>query len=103
MVNPVIGTVKFLLTAIWGVNGFHLLDLMLSQWYLLHNTSWSMLWRPWFRWSSRKGGFGLLLDSLFILTTAVFTSQSDGIVFIENQLLRSPRLLDSPNLAPSNF
>jgi hypothetical protein len=30
-VNPAIGTTKFMLTAIWGVNGFHLLDLMSSQ------------------------------------------------------------------------
>jgi hypothetical protein len=29
--DPAIGTIKFMLTAIWGVNGFHLLDLMPSQ------------------------------------------------------------------------
>jgi hypothetical protein len=29
--DPAIGTAKFLLTAIWGVNGFHLPDLMLSS------------------------------------------------------------------------
>jgi hypothetical protein len=31
MMDPVIGTVKFMLTAVWGVNSFHLLDLMPSQ------------------------------------------------------------------------
>jgi hypothetical protein len=30
-VDPAIGTAKFMLMAIWGFNGFHLLDLMLSQ------------------------------------------------------------------------
>jgi hypothetical protein len=30
-VNPAIGTAKFMLTTIWGVNGLHLLDLMPSQ------------------------------------------------------------------------
>jgi hypothetical protein len=29
-VDPAIGTAKFTLTAIYGVNGFHLLDLMSS-------------------------------------------------------------------------
>jgi hypothetical protein len=30
-VDSAIGTAQCMLTAIWGVNGFHLLDLMLSQ------------------------------------------------------------------------
>jgi hypothetical protein len=30
-VDPAIGTAKFIFTAIWDVNGFHLLDLMPSQ------------------------------------------------------------------------
>jgi hypothetical protein len=30
-VDPAIGTAKFMLTALWDVNGFHLLDLMPSQ------------------------------------------------------------------------
>jgi hypothetical protein len=34
-----------------------------------------MLWRPWFRPSSHKGGLGILLDSMFILITTVFSSQ----------------------------
>jgi hypothetical protein len=29
MMDPAIGTAKFMFTAIWGVNGFHLLGLML--------------------------------------------------------------------------
>jgi hypothetical protein len=29
-VDPAIGTAKFMLTVTWGVNGFHLLDLMPS-------------------------------------------------------------------------
>jgi hypothetical protein len=31
MAGPAIDTAKFMLTAIWGVNGFHLLDLTPSQ------------------------------------------------------------------------
>jgi hypothetical protein len=31
MVDPVIGTLKLILTPIWGANGFHLRDLMPSQ------------------------------------------------------------------------
>jgi hypothetical protein len=41
----------------------------------MHKTSWSVLWRPWLRRSSHKGGPSILLSSTFITTTAVFTSQ----------------------------
>jgi hypothetical protein len=54
-VDPDIGTAKFMFTAIWGVNGFHLPDLMPSNVDSLHNISWDMLWCSWFRWSSHKG------------------------------------------------
>jgi hypothetical protein len=45
-VSVSIGIAQFIFTAIWGVNDFHLLNLMPSQCRLMHNTLWSMLWRP---------------------------------------------------------
>jgi hypothetical protein len=74
-VDPAIGTAKFMFTAILGVNGFHLLNLMPSecrsnaQYFVEH------VMTPWFRRSSNKGGLGILLDSMFISTTALLTSQ----------------------------
>jgi hypothetical protein len=37
-VDPAIGTAKFMLTVIWGVNGFHLPDLMRSE-YIFNGQS----------------------------------------------------------------
>jgi hypothetical protein len=70
-VDPAIGTAKFILTAIWGVNGFSLLDLMPSQYTF--NAQYFI--EPLVQTSPQKGGLGILLDSMFISTTAVFTSQ----------------------------
>jgi hypothetical protein len=42
---------------------------------LMHNPSYSILWCPWFRQFSHKGGLGMLLDSMFFSRTAMFTSQ----------------------------
>jgi hypothetical protein len=74
-VDPAIGTTKFMPAAIWGVNGFHLLDLMPSQCrfntqYFVEHVMALVAQMP-----SHKGGLGILLDSIFISTTAVFTSQ----------------------------
>jgi hypothetical protein len=74
-VEPTIGTTKFMPTTIWGVNGFHLPDLIPShcrfnaQYFVEH------VMALWFGRSSHKGGLDILLDSMFISTTAVFTSQ----------------------------
>jgi hypothetical protein len=62
-------------TAIWGVNGFHLLDLMSSESRLNAQYFVEHVIAPWFGRSSHKGGLSILLDSMFIPTTAIFTSQ----------------------------
>jgi hypothetical protein len=74
-VNAAIGTAQFVFTAIWGVKDFRLLDLMSLECRFHAEHLWGMAWRPWFRRSSHKKGLGMLLDSMLISTTAVFTSQ----------------------------
>jgi hypothetical protein len=62
-----------------------------------------MLWRPWLRWSSYKGGLGILLDSMFISTTAVFTSQKSRNSFSSRiSCGMFPTILIAPTL-PSDF
>jgi transposase len=57
-----------------------------------------MLWCPWFRWSSHKGGAGILLDNCRIHFSKVTEQFS-----IENQLLHVPHPPYSPELALSDF
>jgi hypothetical protein len=103
-VEPAIGTAKFRLFAIWGVNGFHLLDLISSQcrsnpqYFLEHamvplvQTTFPQgrIWYP--------PRLTVHLDNCRVHFSKV-TEQ----FFIENQLLHPPHSPYRDDLAPSDF
>jgi histone-lysine N-methyltransferase SETMAR len=103
-VDPAIGTAKFMLRALWGVNSFCLLDsiplqyrfnaqyfvghaiVLLVQTVLAHGRT---------RYPPRRN---VHLDNC-----RVHFSKAMGQFLIENQLLHVPHPSYSPNLAPSDF
>jgi hypothetical protein len=66
---------KFILTAIWGVDGFHAVDLMTSQQILILSTLWVMYWHRWLRKFFPGGQFHILVDYKFTWITAESTFQ----------------------------
>jgi hypothetical protein len=102
MVNPAIGTAKFMSMAIWGINSFHLLDLMLSQRISSAQYFVKHVMAPVVQTVLPKGrrryttGLNDHLDSCRVH----FSKVTEQFV-IENQLLHVPP--DSPNLAFSDF
>jgi hypothetical protein len=103
-VDPAIGTTKFMLTTIWGVNGFHSLDLMPSQ--CRFDAQYSM-----------ANVMGPLASTVFPLGRTRYTprlnvhldnccvhcSKVAEQFSIENQLLYVPHPPYGPDLALSDF
>jgi hypothetical protein len=55
-VRQQIGTMKYLLTVMWGVDGFHVVDLMMIHKNLIPRTSWQTFWPHAFRECFWHGG-----------------------------------------------
>jgi histone-lysine N-methyltransferase SETMAR len=103
-VNLATGTAKFMLMAVWGVNGFHLLDVMPSQCrfnaqYFREHVMMPLVQmvfpqkRIWY-----TPRFNVHLDNC-----PVHFSKVTEHLFIENQLLHVSHPPYSPDLAPSDF
>jgi hypothetical protein len=103
-VDPAIGTATFMLTAIWGVNGFHLLDLMLSR-------------RRFNRKYFTEHVMAPLVQTVFPQGRSQYTPRLNGHLdnccvhfskvteqfFIEIQPLHVPHPPDHPDMATSDF
>jgi hypothetical protein len=103
-VDLVIGIVQFILTAIWGVKGFHLRDLMLSQCrlnaqyfveYVMALLAQTVFPKGRTRYTPRPN---VHLDNCHVHFSKVTEQFS-----IDNQLLHVPHPPYSPGLAPSDF
>jgi hypothetical protein len=66
---------KFILTALWGVNGLQLLDLIPSKCRFNAEDFVKHVMAPLVQTVFPQGRTVILLGSMFISTTAVFTSQ----------------------------
>jgi hypothetical protein len=103
-IDPGIGTAKFMLTVIWGINRFHPLDLMLFQ-YRLKLT----ILRGARYGTPGSDGLPPREDSVYSSTQCSSRQllcshlNNGGIVFIENRLLHVPLQPDRPDLAASDF
>jgi hypothetical protein len=99
-----IGTTLFMRTAIWGVSGFHLLDLMPSQCrfnaqYFVKHALAPLVQRVFPQGKNRHTPqLNVHLDNC-----RVHFSKVAEQFFIENQLLHDSNPPDSPDLAPSDF
>jgi hypothetical protein len=104
MVKQEIGTRKFMLTVLWGVDGFCVVDLM-AEWhsyntqYFLDNILQAILraifarsWKPHSRWLS-----------VYLDNCRVHRSKAADTFFIENGVIQGPRPVYSSDLAPSDF
>jgi hypothetical protein len=102
--DPAIGTAKFMLTAIWGVNGFHLLDLMPSQ--CRFNTQYFMehIMPPLVQTVFPHGRtrYTPRLNVHHDNCSVHFSKVTEDF-FIENQLLHFSHPPYSPDLALSDF
>jgi hypothetical protein len=102
--DPAIGTAKFMPAAIWGVNGFHLVDLMPSE--CIFNTQYFMehviapLVQTVFPQGRTRYAPRL---KIHLNNCPVHFSKVMELFFVENQLLHVPHPTYSPDLAPSDF
>jgi hypothetical protein len=103
-VNSAIGTANFTLTAIWGVNGFHLLDLMPSQCrfnaqYFVEHVIVPLVQTVFPQGRTR---YTLRLNVRLDNCRAHFSKVTKQF-FIENQLLHVPHPPYSPDLTRRTF
>jgi hypothetical protein len=101
--DPGIGIVNLMLTAIWGVNGFPVrfnATTVQISYIILHGAYYGA-----------HGSDGLPIREDSVYSSAQYSPRqlpcplikSDGTVFIENQLLHVPQPLYHSDLAPSDF
>jgi hypothetical protein len=103
-VDPAIGTATFMFTVIWGVNGFHLLDLMSSECrfhaqYLVEHVLAPLVQMAFPQGRTRSPP----RLNVHFGNCCVHFSKVTKQFFIENQLLHVPHPTSSLNLAPMEF
>jgi hypothetical protein len=103
-VDAAIGTAQFMLMAIWGVNGFHLLDLMPSQCRFNAQCFVKHIMAPLVQRVFPQGKTQYIPRlHVHLDNCRVHFSKVTEHFFIENQLLHVPHPSYSPDLAPSGI
>jgi hypothetical protein len=104
MVKQQIVTQNFMLAVIWGIDGFHVVDLMIEQHSRSTQYFLSYILEPLLLAVFPDGcrpPFRRL--SLHLDNCRVHCSQSPENFLAENHIIRVPYLPYNPDLAPSNF
>jgi hypothetical protein len=103
-VHPVISAAKFMPTVIWGVNSFHLLDLMPSQCRFNAQYFVEHVMAPLVQAVDPQGRTRYIPRvNVHLDACHVHFPKVPEQFFIENQLLHVPRPSYSPDLALSDF
>jgi histone-lysine N-methyltransferase SETMAR len=103
-VKPDIGTVNFMLTVIWGINGFHIIDLMPAQCrfnsqYFVEHVMTPLVQKLF---PEQRPPHTPRLDVHLDNCRVHFSKVTDEF-FNENQIVHVPHPYYSPELVPSDF
>jgi hypothetical protein len=103
-VGQQIGMRKFMLTVIWGVDGFHAVDLMISQrsfdfQYFMVNITVPLLEKVF----PKGRNLHARRQDLHLDNCRVRFSKVAEQFIAQNKISRVPQSADSPDLAPSDF